>query len=166
MEEKQDDGRIDIDSNGRPVDFQVRYWMSPGRRQAACLRRLSMCSAAGVALGIALGIPVVCVACLGDDKVDVVVRGQQSAQGFGLQWTSVRGFADCKMQIAFTCPSHSCLGGRNALAAGFHDLCLATNMCLSLYHLSSCTCMLHGSPSTTYVCVCKYPYVRHLSTPP
>jgi hypothetical protein len=59
-----------------------------------------MCSAAGVALGIALGIPVVSVACLGDDTVDVVVRGQQSAQGFGLQWASVRGFADCTMEIA------------------------------------------------------------------
>jgi hypothetical protein len=93
--------RIDLDNNGWvAVDFQVRYWLSPGRRRAACLRRLSMCSAAGVALGIALGIPVVSVACLGDDTVDVVVRGQQSAQGFGLQWASVRGFADCTMEIA------------------------------------------------------------------
>lgn len=101
--------RIDIDNNGWVVvDFQVRYWLSPGRRRAACLRRLSMCSAAGVALGIALGIPVVSVACLGDDTVDVVVRGQQSAQGFGLQWASVRGFADCTMEIGFTSPSHSC----------------------------------------------------------
>jgi hypothetical protein len=131
--------RIDIDINGWVVvDFQVRYWLSPGRRRAACLRRLFMCSAAGVALGIALGIPVVFIACLGDDTVDVVVRGQQSAQGFGLQWASTRGdsrTAKLRDGNSLRSSSHSCLGGRNALAAGgFHDLCLTTNMCLSLYN--------------------------------
>jgi hypothetical protein len=75
----------------------------------------------------------VCVACLGDDKVIVVVRGSKLRRASGysglLRWDS----RTVTMEIAFTWPSH--MGPRRRQKCDGWVLasmiCLDNNMCLS-----------------------------------